>query len=68
MLDDAFKLTLDQLFPPLPSAKLEQYESAESPPRNGGERFPVPGYTDDENMWGAQPFYTLRTLDPKGAV
>ena len=26
MLDDAFKLTLDLLFPPLPPAKLEQYE------------------------------------------
>lgn len=67
MLDDAFKLTLDQLFPPLPSAKLEQY-GAESPPRGTGQQFAVPGYKDDENMWGAQPFYTLRTMDPRDRV
>ena len=61
MLDDALKLTLDQLFPPLPTQKLEQY-GAESPTRGAKLAFPVPGYRDDENMWGAQPFYTLRPM------
>ena len=61
MLDDAFKLTLDQLFPPLPPQKLEQYEHEERGPSGP---FKVPGHKDDENMWGDQPFYTLRPPAP----
>jgi hypothetical protein len=41
MIDDAFKLTLDILFPPLP-----EFEA--SPPVT----FSVDGYSDDLNMWG----------------
>eukprot|EP00826_Nyctotherus_ovalis_P033192 TRINITY_DN2679_c0_g1_i5.p1 TRINITY_DN2679_c0_g1~~TRINITY_DN2679_c0_g1_i5.p1 ORF type:complete len:378 (+),score=76.62 TRINITY_DN2679_c0_g1_i5:64-1197(+) len=39
MLDDAFKLTLDCIFPPLP-----QYGGAR-------RKYPVPNYEDDDNMW-----------------
>ncbi len=41
MVNDAFKITLDNIFPPL-----AQY---------GGpvKKFPVSGYTDEENMWYA---------------
>ena len=29
-------------------------------PNSKLETFPVPGYTDTENLWGDQPFYILR--------
>ena len=39
MLDDAFKLTIDVLFP------------RSSHDKESAEKFNVPGYVDDENMW-----------------
>ena len=57
MLDDAFKLTVDHLFPPLAPAKLEQLGVE---PSTGAQPFKVPGYSDTENMWGNDPFYILR--------
>lgn len=51
MIDDAFKLTLDQAFP----APFEELESSVS-------SFPVQGQENDENLWGAQPFCTLSAL------
>lgn len=41
MINDAFKLTIDVIFPPL-----TQYSIKPSP-----EVFSVPGYSDKENMW-----------------
>ena len=60
MLDDAFKLTLDVMFPPLAPAKLMEAMGEEYDPNSKGKVFPVKGYTDEENMWGDQPFYILR--------
>ena len=44
MVNDAFKLTLDPLFPPLP-------EFAEIKPESC-ERFSVDNYADSVNLWG----------------
>ena len=64
MLDDAFKLTLDVIYPPIQNLKLfkksddEQfgadYLQQETQQLNNGEspRFHVDGYADDLNMWG----------------
>ena len=62
MLDDAFKLTLDMMFPPLTPAKIAEALVGEEdePIQNRPTIFPVPGYTDVENLWGEQPFYILR--------
>ena len=63
MLDDAFKLTLDVMFPPLTPAKIAEAlgnEEGEEPVQNRQTVFPVPGYPDNENLWGDQPFYILR--------
>ena len=61
MLDDAFKLTLDVMFPPLTPAKIAEALGEEGEPvPNKPTVFPVPGYTDSENLWGDQPFYILR--------
>ena len=60
MLDDAFKLTLDVMFPPMPAAKLMEALGDDYDPNSKIETFPVPGYTDTENIWGDQPFYILR--------
>lgn len=43
MLDDAFRLTLDVIFPPLPHV---------SDPGPRVQHFKVPGRSDDENLWG----------------
>ncbi len=43
MVDDALKLTLDSVFPPIP-----QYNNSSSK-----KSFPVTGYTDQESMWYA---------------
>ena len=62
MLDDAFKLTLDVMYPPFAPAKLQEALGEEYDPNLATKRtvFPVPGYTDAENLWGEQPFYILR--------
>ena len=64
MLDDAFKLTLDVMFPPLSQAKIAEANGEEEagPPvaMTRTEVFPVPGQPDNENLWGDQPFYILR--------
>ena len=53
MLDDAFKLTLDVLYPPMTPAKIaEALVEEEEPVTTGPKVFPVPGYTDVENLWG----------------
>ena len=53
MLDDAFKLTLDVMFPPLTPAKIAEALCEEDEPvLNIPTVFPVPGYTDVENLWG----------------
>ena len=44
MINDAFKLTLDSLFPPLP-------EFAEAMPESC-DKFSVDNYADSVNMWG----------------
>ena len=44
MLDDAFKHTMDFIFPPI-----EQYDKTP---------FPLEGYPDDENLW--QHIYTMK--------
>ena len=49
MLDDAFKLTLDVLYPPLKGDQLP--ESAQDEVVSN-EKFSVDGYADDYNMWG----------------
>ena len=54
LLDDAFKLTLDQVYPALKGDQLpdKNPEHSEGP-------FKVEGYPDDVNMWG-EKFYKLR--------
>lgn len=60
MLDDAFKLTLDVMFPPLPMQKLIEAQGDDFDPNFKPRTFPVPGHDDGENLWGDQPFYILR--------
>ena len=43
MLDDAFKLTLDQLYPPISNLKFKKEEQ---------RFFEVDGYQDEQNLWG----------------
>ena len=58
MLDDAFKLTLDVLFPPKTAAQIAeatalQSEESEQPvPQQKSEVFTVTGRPDNENLWG----------------
>ena len=53
MLDDAFKLTIDMMFPPMTSAKIAEALGEEDEPVTASAKvFPVPGYTDTENLWG----------------
>lgn len=54
MLDDAFKLTLDVLYPPIPNLKI--YKPRDEPEE---EAFPVDGYPNEENLWGSC-FYRFR--------
>lgn len=44
MINDAFKLTLDSLFPPLPEFVEVRPESC--------DKFSVDNYADSVNMWG----------------
>lgn len=60
MLDDAFKLTLDVMFPPLTPAKMLEALGDEFDPNHKQSSYPVDGYTDNENLWGDQAFYILR--------
>ena len=52
MIDDSFRLTIDKEFPPLPFVEK---------PAKEGSQFPLPGYSDEENLWG-EAFYEFRTL------
>lgn len=49
MLDDAFKLTLDVLYPALKGDQLPESAQDEAV---SNEKFSVDGYADDYNMWG----------------
>ena len=60
MLDDAFKLTLDVIYPPMPPAKIAEALGEEESLQTKLTTFPVEGYPDTENLWGDQPFYILR--------
>ena len=60
MLDDAFKLTLDVMYPAMPPAKIAEALGEDEALPKGPAVFPVEGYSDTENMWGDQPFYILR--------
>ena len=61
MLDDAFKLTLDIMFPPLAPAKIAEAQGEEEAGKLIRTAvFPVPGHADNDNLWGEQPFYILR--------
>ena len=60
MLDDAFKLTLDVIYPPMPPAKIAEALGEEESLQTKVTTFPVEGYPDTENLWGDQPFYILR--------
>ena len=64
MLDDAFKLTLDVMFPPKSAAQIAEAnegDEAEAPVASGKPAtFPVDGYADSDNIFGDQPFYILR--------
>ncbi len=61
MLDDAFKLTLDVVFPPLKGDALPDRDALDMEQTNvTDEKFPVTGYPDDMNMWG-EKFYKFRT-------
>ena len=57
MLDDAFKLTLDVVFPPLKGNALPDRDALDiDQPAITNEKFHVPGYDDEYNMWGVK-FY-----------
>lgn len=64
MVDDAFKITLDKIFPPkehgapvgvIGGEELEMQEDKEANRAGGAgwqrKTFPMPGYDDDENLW-----------------
>jgi hypothetical protein len=69
MLNDAFKLTLDVIYPPIKSftgtkqvddpitAINEPTQEIASPLQ---EKFSVDGYSDEVNMWG-ESFYQFRS-------
>ena len=46
MLDDAFKLTVDQIFPHPPNNTTDIKQNEQT-----SDKFPVDGYKDEENMW-----------------
>jgi len=56
MLDDAFKLTLDVMFPPLAPAKIAEASGEEETGGSGQltrtQVFPVTDRPDAENLWG----------------
>ena len=59
MVNDAFKLTLDVVFPPLKPDQLPDRDQSLEPaqPPIIKERFSVPGYPEDFNMWGEKLFF-----------
>lgn len=56
MLDDAFRLTIDKMFPPL---RPEDCPEQDSETRLTSEVFSVDGYDDEQNLWGYK-FYKFR--------
>ena len=58
MLDDAFKLTIDVVYPPLKGDALPANDD-DQVVINNEQKFPVDGYQDDDNMWGYR-FYRFR--------
>ena len=65
MLDDAFKLTIDVMFPPktpeqIAAAVTDEGEPTQATASKQPAVFSVPGRPDNENLWGEQPFYILR--------
>ena len=53
MIDDALKLTLDVIYPPLRGDHLpEQTQDEDTVVLSQSESFSVDGYDDDTNMWG----------------
>lgn len=57
MIDDAFKLTLDLVFPPLKTDNLPERDPLDGLVGEGA--FEVEGYADEFNMWGDK-FYSFR--------
>jgi hypothetical protein len=57
MIDDAFKLTLDIVYP---SLKCEALPEPVNVSLNIESKFKVDGYEDDFNMWG-EKFYRLKS-------
>lgn len=49
MINDAFKLTVDRVFPSKDPQILEEQVIREE--KQNVETFPMPGYPDDENLW-----------------
>lgn len=71
MLDDAFKLTLDYLYPPIKDLKVfkkaeegsSEAAATQSEQQVGTDKnFHVDGYPDDQNLWG-EPFYKFRFVN-----
>jgi hypothetical protein len=67
MLNDAFKLTLDVIYPPVKGLVKTQEEpvitgidSVKDLTNPQPEAFKVDGYADDHNMWG-DSFYQFRS-------
>ena len=59
MVDDALKLTLDVVFPPLKGDALPEHEPEDSKSKFENCSFTVLGYPDELNMWG-ECFYKFR--------
>ena len=60
MIDDALKLTLDVVFPPLKNDSLHDRDLKISEMPNENVNFSVKGYSDEVNMWG-ECFYKFRS-------
>jgi hypothetical protein len=59
MLDDAFKITLDVVYPPLKGDALPERDQDDSFVNVADEKFQVQGYPNEVNMWGTS-FYKFR--------
>ena len=56
MIDDAFKLTIDKIFPPPGNRKTEgRIDDADRADQRPVAVYPMEGYRDDENLW--QPLF-----------
>jgi hypothetical protein len=58
MLDDAFKLTLDVLFPAPKDRSLGEESQEPKEPKEPKAVFKIENYPDDENLW--QHIYTMK--------